>query len=168
MSQDRPTLRKRLLVPEDQAPEDRPSGALDLAAIAMVAVSSEDAAHSVEHLLDESVGPGATHWRSARADMTEQIVFEFDQPQAVSRIIYEVEETARERTQEIQMAVSSDGGSTYRQVLVQEYTFSPAGATFQREDLRFEIDGIDRLRLTIVPNKNGSGAATLTSFRVYP
>jgi hypothetical protein len=51
-------------------------------------------------------------------------------------------------------------------VLVQEYTFSPRGATFQREDLRLDLRDVDRLRLTIVPNKRGSGAATLTSLQL--
>ena len=39
-----------------------------------------------------------------------------------------------------------------RGVLAQEFTFSPRGATFQREDLRLDLGGVDRLRLTIVPN----------------
>jgi hypothetical protein len=36
----------------------------------------------------------------------------------------------RERTQEIRVEVSEDGGRTYRQIVVQEYTFSPRGATY--------------------------------------
>jgi hypothetical protein len=50
---------------------------------------------------------------------------EFDQPQTIARLVYEVEEAMRERTQEIRVEVSEDGGRTYRQILVQEYTFSP-------------------------------------------
>ena len=65
------------------------------------------------------------------------------------------------------MEASTDGGQSYRQVLVQEYTFSPRGATFQREDLRLELHDLSQLRLTIVPNKHGSGVATLTSLRLY-
>jgi hypothetical protein len=52
-------------------------------------------------------------------------------------------------------------------VLVEEYTFSPPGATLQREDLRLDLHGVDRLRLTVVPNKRGSGTATLTSLRLF-
>src|SRR3546814_16555739 len=47
-----------------------------------------------------------------------------------------VEETECQRTQEVQVEVSSDGGQTYQGIVVQEYTFSTRGATFQREDQR--------------------------------
>ena len=65
------------------------------------------------------------------------------------------------------MEVSADHGRTYRQVLAQDYTFSPQGATFQREDLRLDLTAITDLKLTIVPNKGGSGVATLTSLRLF-
>ena len=96
---------------------------------------------------------------SARPDTIERIVLEFDQPQTIARLVYEVEEAMRERTQEIRVEVSEDRGRTYRQILVQEYTFSPGGATYQREDQRFNLHGVTHLRLTIVPNKNGPGTA---------
>jgi hypothetical protein len=99
--------------------------------------------------------------------MTEQIMVEFDQPQTISRLVYEVEEAVRERTQEVRVEVSEDAGRTYRQILVQEYTFSPEGATYQREDQRLNFRQVSHLRLTIVPNKNGSGTATLTSLRLF-
>jgi hypothetical protein len=51
--------------------------------------------------------------------------------------------------------------------LIQEYNFSPRGATYQREELRFNLLHARRLRLTIVPNKNGSGTATLTTLRLF-
>ena len=57
--------------------------------------------------------------------------------------------------------MSEDGGRSYRQILVQEYNFSPGEATYQREELRFNLHGVTHLRLTIVPNKSGSGTATL-------
>ena len=82
-------------------------------------------------------------------------------------MVYEVEETLRERTQEVRFEVSEDGAQSYRQILVQEYNFSPRGATYQREDQRFNLPQASRLRLTIVPNKNGSGTATLTILRLF-
>ena len=104
---------------------------------------------------------------SARPDTTEHIVIEFDRPQAISRLVYEVEETMRERTQEVRVEVSEDGGRSYRQILVQEYNFSPGGATYQREDQRVNLRQVTHLRLTIVPNKSGSGTATLTTLRLF-
>jgi len=143
------------------------SAPLDLTHMATIAYSSEDPAHPVEHLLDERNGPGGSRWAAAQPDSVEQIVVEFDRPQSVTRLVYEVEETEHERTQEVHVEVSIDGGRTYRRVLVQEYTFSPRGATFQREDLRLETHELTHLRLTVVPNKHGSGVATLTSLSLY-
>jgi hypothetical protein len=118
-------------------------------------------------MLDGRNGPGATRWVSARPDTVEHIVIEFDRPQPVSRLLYEVEETLRERTQEVRLDVSEDGGQSYRQILVQEYNFSPRGATYQREEQRFNLRQVNHLRLTIVPNKSGSGTATLTALRLF-
>jgi hypothetical protein len=103
----------------------------------------------------------------AQWDTVEHIVFEFDRQQSISRLIYEVEETERERTQEVQIEASIDGGQTYRQVLVQEFTFSPRGATHQREDLRVDLHDVTHLRLVITPHKHGSGPATLSRLQIY-
>ena len=159
-------LRKRLLE-ADATTSARAADEIDIARRATIAYSSENPAHPVEHLLDGRSGPGATRWISARPDTIEHIVVEFDQPQAISRLVYEVEEAARERTQEVRVEVSEDGGRSYRQILIQEYTFSPGGATFQREEQRFNLRQVSHLRLTIVPNKGGSGTATLTALRLF-
>jgi hypothetical protein len=159
-------LRKRLLE-DDAAANARTADEIDIAGCATIAYSSENPAHPVEHMLDGRSGRGATRWVSAHPDAIERIVVEFDQPQAISRLVYEVEEAMRERTQEVRVEVSEDGGQTYRQILVQEYTFSPRGATYQREEQRFNLRQVSHLRLTIVPNKNGSGTATLTTLRLF-
>jgi len=159
-------LRERPLTADAQA-NTGASAEIDIAGCATIAYSSEAPDQPVEHLLDGHAGPGATRWISARPDTIEHILVEFDRPQAISRLVYEVEEAEQERTQEVRVEVSEDGGRTYRQILVQEYNFSPGGATYQREEQRFNLRQISHLRLTIVPNKNGSGTATLTTFRLY-
>jgi hypothetical protein len=159
-------LRKRPLEAE-AATSARAAGEIDIAGCATIAYSSEDPAHPVEHMLDGRNGPGATRWVSARPDTVEHIVVEFDRPQAISRLLYEVEETLRERTQEVRLDVSEDGGQSYRQILVQEYNFSPRGATYQREEQRFNLRQVTHLRLTLVPNKSGSGTASITALRLF-
>jgi hypothetical protein len=161
-----PRIRKRVLGTD--MPADDSSHALDLAACATFEYSSEDPNHRVENLLDDHRGPGGTYWSAARTNSTEKLVMTFDAPQQVSRLVYEVEERKAERTQEIRVEVSADNGVSYRGVLVQEYAFSPRGATFQREDIRLHASGITNMRFTIVPNKNGEGTATLVSLRLYP
>jgi F5/8 type C domain len=161
-----PPVRKRLLKPEANSGHF-PVG-LDIAACAVLAFSSEHTTHRVENILDERTGPGGSYWSSERPDTTEELVIEFDAPQTLSRLLYEVEEAKFERTQEVRVDVSQDRGLTYRGLITQDYTFSPGGATFQREDLRLAATAVTHLRLTIVPNKNGHGTATLTSLRLYP
>src|ERR1700686_1371004 len=89
-------LRKRSLE-ADAATSVRDNDEIDIAGCATIAYSSENPAHPVEHLLDRRSGPGATRWISARPDTVEHIVVEFDQPQAISRLVYGVESGAGER-----------------------------------------------------------------------
>ena len=83
-------LRKRPLE-TDAATSARAAGEIDIAGGATIAYTSEDPAHPVEHMLDGSCGPGGTRWISARPDTIEHIVIEFDRPQTISRLVYEVE-----------------------------------------------------------------------------
>src|SRR6201997_4583949 len=92
-------LRKRPLE-ADAATSARAAGEIDIAGGPTIAYSSEEPAHPVEHMLDGQSGPGATRWMSARPDTTEHIVIEFDRPQTISRLVYEVEERMGGRTQE--------------------------------------------------------------------
>ena len=159
-----PRLRKR---PFEATAATSAADETDITGCAAIAYTSEDPAHPVEHMLDGCCGPGAPRWSSARPDTTEHIVIEFDRPQTISGLVYEVEETTRERTQEVRVEASEDGGQSYRQILVQEYNFSPGGATYQREEQRFNLRQVTHLHLTIVPNKSGSGTATLTALRLF-
>jgi F5/8 type C domain len=159
-------VRKRLLRQDGPDPA-RAAGEIDIARHAVLAYTSDDPEHPIENLIDGHYGRDGTFWAGARPNTTERIVVEFDEPQSVSRMIYEVEECSRERTQEVRVEASSDGARTYRQVLVQEYTFSPAGATFQHEEQRLSLPSITHLRLTVVPDKQGSGPAKLNSLRLF-
>src|SRR5438876_10901682 len=150
---ERSRLRKRPLE-TDTATAARADDEIDIAACATVAYSSENRAHPVENLFDEYSGPGGTRWTSARLDTIERILVEFDRPQTISRFVCEVEETMRDRTQEVRMEVSDDGGRVHRQILVQEYNFSPRGANLQREEQRFNLHRSTQLRVTIAPNKS--------------
>jgi len=163
---DTPRIRKRLISEPSSTPAEFPDE-IDIARHAILAYSSEDPDHPLEHLIDGHGGRGGTRWVSARPNATERIVMEFDHPQRISRLVYEVEECGQERTQEVRVEVSTDLGRNYRQVLAQDYTFSPQGATFQHEDLRLDLSAVTHLRLSIVPNKGGSGLATLTSLRLF-
>lgn len=164
---ERAPIRKRRLTAVIARSVPLPQGEIDVAARATVQYSSEDPRHPIEHLLDGASGTGATRWISARADTIEELLLEFDRPEHISRLIFDVEERQVERTQQVTMEFSSDGGKTYRRGFVQEYTFSPGGSTYQREDMTFDLPEVTHLRLIVVPNKGGSGCATLTSLRLF-
>jgi hypothetical protein len=155
---------RKYLLPPAETPAGV-TGSLDLATCAKLGFSAEDPAHPIENILVEDRN---SYWSSGRDNATERLLIEFDAPQTLSRLVYEVQETRLARTQEIRVELSQDSGRTYRGILMQDYTFSPEGATLQREDLRLEATAVTHLRLTIVPNKNGSGKATLTSLQLYP
>jgi hypothetical protein len=160
-------VRKKLLSEPGSPRAPLPSNEIDLAARATILYSSEDSRHPIEHLLDGRSGRGATRWSSGRQNTTEEIVIEFDRPEQIQRLVFDAEERLVERTQQITMEFSLDGGKAYRTALVQEYTFSPGGSTYQREDLRFDLREVTHVRLTVVPNKGGTGTASLTSIRLF-
>lgn len=160
-------IRKRLLGAREPASGVAP-GSINLAEVAFVFYSSEDPAHPIEYALDSSGGRGGTWWQAAEADREETIELDFDQPQSISRIVYEVEEEEAERTQEVTVEASTDEGETYQQVLRQEYNFSPRGGTYEYEEWRVDLHEVSNLRFSVVPNKRGSGRAKITSLRLYP
>src|SRR5438067_1736088 len=78
-----------------------------------------------------------------------------DHPLSLNHISLEVEERGVERRQELWLEVSCDGGRTYREMLRQEYNFSPPGTTFEREDWALRAEGVTRLRVRIKPDMAG-------------
>jgi hypothetical protein len=69
--------------------------------------------------------------------------------------LIEVEETQNSRTQELLLAVSHDGENTYRELLRQEFNFSPCGWTFEREEWTVAAGQVTHFRLIIKPDKGG-------------
>lgn len=140
---------------------DEPS--IDIPAVTTVMLTSEAPSHPIDHAFDGHRGPGATRWVAAETG-EQTIILAFDAPQTLRQVIVEIEETQTARTQELQLALSCDGGRSYREILRQEYTFSPPGTTFEREEWTASSAGVSHLRLWIKPDKSGdAGRATLTS-----
>jgi hypothetical protein len=155
-------LRKQVIRAPASSPDPTP-GEIDIASVATVQVTSEAPAHPMDHTFDGSRGPGATRWMAGEPG-EQTLVLAFDAPQAIHRVALEVEEPEVARTQELHLAVSTDGGRTYREVLRQEYTFSPPGTTYEREDWAVQAEGVTNLRLVIKPDKGGTPCrATITS-----
>lgn len=91
----------------------------------------------------------------------------FDEPQSLGHIHLVFEEERQERTHEFVLRWSKDGGRSYREILRQQYTFSPQGATVEVEDYIVDLNGVTALELTIVPDLSGGNArASLISLRL--
>jgi len=156
-------LRKHVLNRLPPTPSRLP-GEKDVAALATVSVTSEAPGHPIDHVFDDRRGPGGTRWIAA--DPGEQaLILAFDAPQVIQYISLEVEELDVSRTQELHLALSRDGGQTYRDVVRREYNFAPPGTTFEREQWLVNAEGITHVQLVIRPDKGGrSYRATLTTF----
>ena len=146
-------MRKQILT-SNPAPSAPFPGALDVAALATVAVTSETADHPVENAFDNRHGPGGSRW-VAEMPGEQTLILAFDAPQTIRQVSLEVEETRDCRTQELQLAVSHDGGNTYRELLRQEFNFAPAATTFEREEWTVVAEEVTHLRLGIKPDKGG-------------
>jgi hypothetical protein len=159
-------LRKQIIKPIPTTPISRP-GVIDVAAVATVLVTSEDAEHPVDQAFDGLSGPGSTRWVAGESG-EQSVILAFDAPQTIHRVAFEVEEVEVARTQELDLSISCDGGQTYRELVRQEYNFSPPGTTYEREDWTFSAEGVTHLRLRIKPDKGGKPCrATITSMALW-
>src|SRR6476660_2557266 len=82
----------------------------------------------------------------------------FDRPQRIDNVLLEFQEFQLARTQEFLLRWSSNGGKSYREIVRQQYNFSPTGRTIQVEDYFVELDGVTALELSIVPDISGGSA----------
>ena len=156
-------MRKRLItpIPQDAAAHDE--GWLDLDRAAMVEVTSEEKDFPVESAL---VSGETTGWRAADSG-TQTIRLVFDEPQRLTRISLVFEETDTERTQELVLRWSPDGGRSFREIVRQQWNFSPPNSVREVEDYRVELADVTVLELVIVPDINrGSARASLQKLRV--
>ena len=140
---------------------------LSLLAFAEVRASSEAPEHPILSAFDESQGPGASRWKAGQPG-EQTITVALREPCTLDQITLQVEEREVGRTQEVQLALSTDGGLTYKEWLRQEFTFSPDGATWEEETWCLRQEGITHVRLVIKPNKRRKDVyATLTSFGLW-
>ncbi len=155
-------MRKRI-VDSDTAAHAAAVEWLPLENIAEVEVSSEDPLHPVEAALLPAPGGG---WRASTSGR-QSIRLIFSPAQRLCRIRLVFVETAVERTQEYLLRCWSSDGRTVRDIVRQQWTFSPQGSTCETEEHRFEACDVDELQLIVVPDiSGGSAVASLAELRV--
>jgi hypothetical protein len=136
---------------------------LDLERLAQVEITSEDADHPIESALIPGTGSG---WRAAQpGEQTIRLLF--DEPLRLQRLRIVFHEGEQERTQEFVLRWSPDGGQSYREIVRQQYNFSPPKGGCEVEDYDVDLDGVTVLELRIVPDISGGGVrASLAQLRV--
>jgi hypothetical protein len=135
---------------------------LDLERLARVEVSSEDPAHPVAEALRVAGGSG---WRALAAG-PQTLRLRFDEPQRLQRIRLQFDETEHERRQEFALRWSADGKS-FREILRQQWNFSPSGSTREAENYAVALSGVSVLELCIIPDTSGGDVrATLAELRL--
>jgi hypothetical protein len=156
-------MRKRLIPAVPPVGPRTEQGWLDLGTIVTVEVTSETKDHPVESALLMSETGG---WRAAQPG-TQMIRLLFDHPLKVKRISLVFEETENTRTQEFVLRWSSDLGRSFREIVRQQWNFSPPETVRETEDYSVELSDVTVLELKIVPDKSGGEArASLESLRL--
>ena len=155
-------MRKRVLTPTPPGIRPHDEGWLDLDRAASVEVTSEEKNYGIDSALVSGETQG---WRAASPG-TQTIRLLFDQPQRLRRISLVFEETETERTQEFVLRWSPDGGRSFREIVRQQWNFSPLNTIREVEEYRVEISDVTVLELVIVPDI-GRGAAR-ASLRAAP
>ena len=156
-------MRKRIIGPGPGEVAAAEPGWLDLERLAQVEITSEAVDYPIESALIPGTGSG---WRAAQpGEQTIRLLF--DEPQRLKRIHLVFQENEQERTQEFVLRWSSDGGQSYREIVRQQYNFSPPEAAAEVEDYDVDLDGVTGLELKIVPDiSGGSARASLAQLRV--
>jgi hypothetical protein len=158
-------MRKKILQQESQTAPSMQQSWLDLDQLARVEVTSEEEAYPIEAALRDTAG-NEDGWRAARpGEQTIRLVF--DAPQKIGRIRVLFLERERERTQEFLLRWQPAGSPSYREIVRQQYNFSPQQSTAELEDYTVELHGVRALELCITPDiGGGSVCASLAQLRL--
>jgi hypothetical protein len=157
-------MRKTITESRNARPGDESGqGWLDVEQIASVEVTSEDPRFPIESAFESKDGPG---WRASQGG-EQQIRIVFDQPVSLHRIQLRFHEAASERTQEFTLGWRSGSGGPAREIVRQQWNFSPSGSSTEVEDYVVDLKEVGILELSIRPDlTRREEIATLASWRV--
>ncbi len=127
---------------------------LDVEHLAEVEVTSEDPSFPIEHALLPRHGDG---WRASESGI-QVIRLYFDEPQTVRRIYLHFLENEIERHQEFALRWGEKGDEPLREIVRQQWNFSPSGSQHEIEDYRVMLENLSVLELEIIPDTGGREA----------
>ncbi|MEI6334123.1 MAG: carbohydrate-binding protein [Methylococcaceae bacterium] len=124
---------------------------LDLEDLAQVEISSECPEHPIESALVEGSESG---WQAAYSgEQTIRLIF--DQPQTLKNILLVFDEDEQSRTQEFVLLWRCDNEDFFREILRQQYNFSPPLTTREVEAITVDLKQVTALELRIIPDMSG-------------
>ncbi len=161
---DNSLMRKTIIQPSTVEPPAQSEDAwLDLDSISTVEVTSEDPRFPIEGALSLRENTG---WRAAQQG-EQRIRILFDQPVALHRTQLRFLESQVERTQEFTLSALEQPTGPAKEIVRQQWNFSPSGSTQQNEDYRLNLPRVSVLELLIRPDVSGGAAvATLAAWRI--
>ena len=146
-------------------PSDAADGSewLKLQDLAAVEVTSEADGYPVETAFNFGAGPG---WRAASPGI-QRIRLVFGQPRSIQRMRLQFNEPEFARSQEFTVRWSGHPDEPLKEVVRQQWNFSPDGSTAESEDYTVDLKGVSILELTIDPDRGaGEAVAKLADWRV--
>jgi hypothetical protein len=138
---------------------------LALESIAVAQLTSEDPSFPLENALSFNPEHNEIGWRAETLG-PQTITLNFDHPQRIRRIHLLFIEHQTERSQEFVVRYSSPQENG-REILRQQWTFSPTGSSQEIEDYAVELDSVTTIELTIDPDRGlDRSPATLNAIRI--
>src|SRR5215475_13605504 len=135
---------------------------LDLESYAAVEVTSDEPGYPIESAL-EGESPG---WRASTSG-TQIVRLFLDKPHQLKHIALVFEDVANTRTQEFVLRWSPNRDGLFREIVRQQWNFSPSGSVREIENYVVELPEVLMLELMIVPDKSyGDARASMQSLRV--
>jgi len=156
-------MRKRLISVTPKTAQPLDEKWIDMDSAAVVEVSSEEKDYPIDSalLIGETRG-----WRAATPG-NQTIRLMFDTPQRLRHIALVFEENDTKRTQEFVLRWSPDGGRSFREIVRQQWNFSPPDTVQEAQEYQVELSDVTVLELIITPEISGGTArASLRSLRV--
>ena len=136
---------------------------LEIERVASVQVTSEQPDFPIESAFGPAQGPG---WRAASAG-PQLIRVVFDHPRSLRRIQLRFSETEIARTQEFTLRWVASPTRAAKEIVRQQWNFSPQGSTSEIEDYQVDLTGVSVLELSLKPDLSDANAvASLASFRI--
>jgi hypothetical protein len=156
-------MHKRILIDKAGAGAGVDHSWVDLVAAADVELTSEDDERGIEDALSPGISDG---WRAA--ELGPQIIrLLFKEPRQIRHIRLEFVENEVERNQEFVLQVIQLHDPTVREIVRQQWTFSPRGSVNEIENYSVDLGGVTVLQLTIDPDRdNDRFRATLHKWAV--